>query len=132
MIYRELGVKPTLIDIKSRVISFWSRLLTETENKLSSLMYKIVYQMLKNKQIKSEYINIVENIINTCGFSGIRELKSLSNSQWYKLAISQKLLDQYFQKWFSVVDTSSCGSNYTLFKETFGYSSYFSMLPRYY
>ena len=65
--------------------------------------------MLKNKQIKSEYISIMENIINTCGFSGIWELKSLSNSQWYKLAISQKLLDQYFQKWFSVVDTSSCG-----------------------
>ena len=71
MIYGELGVKPILIDIKTRVVSFWSRLLTETENKLSSLMYKIVYQMHKNKQIKSEYINNVENIINTCGFSRI-------------------------------------------------------------
>ena len=31
----------------------------------------------------------------------------------------------------SVVDISSCGSNYRLFKETFGYSSYFSILPSY-
>ena len=89
MTYGELGVKPILIDIKTRVVSFWSRLLTETENKLSSLMYKIEYQMHKNKQIKSEYINNVENIINTCGFSGIWESQSLSNSKWFKLAILQ-------------------------------------------
>ena len=40
------------------------RLLTETENKSSSLVYKIVYQMRKNKLIKSEYINNGEIIIN--------------------------------------------------------------------
>ena len=34
MIYGELGVTPISIDIKNRVISFWSRLLTVTENKL--------------------------------------------------------------------------------------------------
>ena len=130
MIYVELGVKPILIDIKIRVISFWSRLLTETENKRSSLMYKIVYQMHKNKQIKSEYINNVENIINTCGFSGIWESQSLSISKWFKLAISQKLHDQYLQEWSSVVDISSYGNR--LLKETFGYSSYFSILPSYY
>ena len=88
--------------------------------------------MHKNKQIKSEYINNVENIINTCGFSGIWESQSLSNSKWFKLVISQKLHDHYLQEWSSVVDISSYGSNYRLYKETFGFSSYFSILPSYY
>ena len=74
----------------------------------------------------------MENIINTCGFSGIWESQSLSNSKWFKLAISQKLHDQYLQEWSSVVEISSYGSNYRLYKETFGFSSYFSILPSYY
>ena len=49
----------------------------------------------------------------------------ISNSKWFTLAISQKLHDQYLPEWYSVADTSACGSNYRLFKETFGYSSYF-------
>ena len=69
MIYGELGVTPISIDIKNRVISFWSRLLTGTENKLSSSIYTIIYQMHRNNQIQSEYINNVKNVINTCGFS---------------------------------------------------------------
>ena len=50
---RRASAKPILIDIKTRFISFWSRLLSETENKLFSFRYKIVYQKHRNKQIKS-------------------------------------------------------------------------------
>ena len=92
----------------------------------------IIYQMHKNNQIKSEYINNVKNVIYTCGFSGIFDSQSLPSSKWFKLAVSQKLNDQYLQEWSSLVDSSSSGSNYKLFKETFGYSRYFSILSSYY
>ena len=131
MIYGELGVTPISIDIKNRVISFWSRLLTGTENKLSSSIYTVIYQMHKNNKIKSEYIDNVKNVINTCGFSGIWDSQSIPNSNWFKLAVSRKLNDQYLQEWSSLVDSSSSGNNYKLFKETFGYSRYFSILPTY-
>ena len=46
MIYGELGIMPLSIDIQTRTISFWSKL-TDTDdlNKLSSLLYKIIYGM---------------------------------------------------------------------------------------
>ena len=88
--------------------------------------------MHKNNQIKSEYINNVKNVINTCGFSGIWDSQSIPNSNLFKLAVSRKLNDQYLQEWSSLVDSSSSGNNYKLFKETFDYSRYFSILPTYY
>ena len=117
MIYGELGVTPISIDIKTGVISFWSRLLTGTENKLSSSIYTVIYQRHKNNQIKSEYINNVKNVINTCGFSGIWDSQSIPNSKWFKLAVSRKLNDQFLQEWSSLVDSSSSGNNYKLLRK---------------
>ena len=76
--------------------------------------------MHKNKIIKSEYINNIKTILNTCGYSGLWEAQSVSNSKWLKLAISQKVEDQYRQTWSSIVESSSCGTNYRLFKDEFG------------
>ena len=95
-------------------------------------MYQILFHMYKNNIIKSEYINNIKIIINTCGFSGIWESQSVANPKWFNLAISQKLQDQYLQNWSSIVDTSLCGTNYRLFKDEFGYSDYLSLLPHYY
>ena len=75
---------------------------------------------------------VKKNVINTCGFYGIWDSQSIPNSNWFKLAVSRELNDQYLQEWPSLVDSSSSGNNYKLFKETFGYSRYFSILPTYY
>ena len=56
--------------------------------------------------------------------SGLLEAQSVPNTEWLKLAISQKLEDQYLQNWSSIVDTSTCGTNYRLFKDEFGFSEY--------
>ena len=56
MIYGELGVKPLKIDIKTRAISFWSKLISQEGNKLSASMYQIIFHMHQNNIIKSEYI----------------------------------------------------------------------------
>ena len=80
----------------------------------------VIYQMHKNNQIKSEYVSNVKNVINTFGFSGIWDSQSIPNSNWFKLAVSRKLNDQYLQEWSSLVDSSLSGNNYKLFKEIFG------------
>ena len=56
MIYGESGVKPIAIDVKTRIISFWSKLVLHDGNKVSASMYQILFHMRKNKIIKSEYI----------------------------------------------------------------------------
>ena len=46
MIYGELGIMPISTDIKSRVISFWCKLIENYENfRLSSLLYTAVHAM---------------------------------------------------------------------------------------
>ena len=75
MIYSELGVKPIILDIKSRVLSYWSKLVSpeDLHTKLSSEIYKVVYMYLlhKNNLRKSPYIQNVKNILDTYWFSGI-------------------------------------------------------------
>ena len=103
MIYGELGMKPITLDIQARVISFWSKLVSDEDHKLSTLIYKITYEMHKTHKIKSTYIDNVQRIINSCGFSRIWQSQSLPNPKWFNLAISQKLHDQFIQNWSSLV-----------------------------
>ena len=52
MIYGELGAKSISIDIKTRMISFWSKLLSHEGNQVSSSKYQIIYDMHKKQHIK--------------------------------------------------------------------------------
>ena len=45
MVYGELGVMPLNINIQTRIISFWSKLIeNDNPNKLSVTMYTIIYE----------------------------------------------------------------------------------------
>jgi hypothetical protein len=54
----ELGLFPIEIDVKLRMISYWARLLTGKETKLSYLSYKILYNLF----IECIYIFVFQNI----------------------------------------------------------------------
>jgi hypothetical protein len=45
MIYGELGLFPIEIHVKLRMISYWAKLLTGKETKLSYFSYKILYNL---------------------------------------------------------------------------------------
>lgn len=132
MIYGELGVLPVALDIKTRVISYWSKLLTMTEKptRLSYAMYHFIYNLHKNKQLKSQYIENVKNILETCGFSGIWQSQDGINPRWLTLAISRNLKDQYLQTWASIVEKASSGTNYRLFKDDLTCSKYVTLLSK--
>jgi len=50
MIYGELGRYPLQRDIKSRIISFWARIFSGKELKLSKIIYNLCYYMsIKNR-----------------------------------------------------------------------------------
>ena len=44
IVYGETGVTPISIDIKTRQISFWSKIITQDENKLTTKIYKIIHK----------------------------------------------------------------------------------------
>ena len=63
MIYGELGITPLYAEIQKRIVSFWCKLIDNYENnKLSSLIYKLVYEMHMQKRIKSQWIESIKDI----------------------------------------------------------------------
>ena len=58
MVYGELGRFPLIINIKVRMISFWSKLHFSYDNKISTLLY----QLVRNQSLP--WINCIKNILN--------------------------------------------------------------------
>ena len=84
MIYGELGVTPLYIDIQSRMISFWTKLVLNAENaKLSSTVYAAMYCLPKGNQFKIQWLDNVKNILCSNGFSGNGMAKVLSMQHGY-------------------------------------------------
>jgi hypothetical protein len=96
MIYGELWLFPIEIDVKLRIISYWARLLTGKETKLSYLSYKILYNLFIDENLDFSWIkhmwiclqhkhNINEVFLffflSLCVFSAKQEKCSLSISK---------------------------------------------------
>ena len=96
MIYGELGIMPLSIDIQTRTVSFWSKL-TDTDdlNKLSSLLYKIIYGMSFEQKVKSLWLNNIKSLLCSLGFSGVWYSQSFLNSKWLVKAINNKMKDLF-------------------------------------
>ena len=63
MIYGELGVTPLYVEIQKKIVLFWCTLIDNYENnKLSSLIYNLVYEMHMQKRIKSQWIESIKEI----------------------------------------------------------------------
>ena len=67
MVYGELGIYPIKIDIYTRMINFWSKLLINNNQKLSSRMYSILYSLHEHNDCKSDWIQCIRNILISCG-----------------------------------------------------------------
>lgn len=92
MIYGELGLFPLKIEIQTRIVSFWCRLIITDNNKLSSLMYQIIFS-LNREEITNDWLLTVKNTLVQCGLSGIWDLHSVNNPKWLKESVRQKLKD---------------------------------------
>jgi len=89
MVYGELGRYPIDIDIKVRVISYWSKLILGNQSKSC--------------------------ILNVCGMSYIWNMQNGISDKWLKLVAKNYLVDQFKQTWTSMIKNSPKGDNYKLF-----------------
>jgi hypothetical protein len=61
MVYGELGRYPIDIDIKVRMISYWSKLILGNQSKISSLSYKLLYiKDFQNKNVTCYIVHMLE------------------------------------------------------------------------
>ena len=64
-------------------------------------------------------MHYTKSIFDETGLSNIWDSQKYINPDFLKVTIKQRLQDQYIQKWFSDINTSSRGEYYSKFKTEF-------------
>ncbi|MCG8049047.1 MAG: reverse transcriptase family protein [Candidatus Thiodiazotropha endolucinida] len=130
MIYGELGVMPLYVDIQTRIISFWSKLIEDAENvKLSTTIYNILCGLSCENKAKLLWIENLKQLLCSLGFSGIWYSQSFPNKTWLIKATNTKIKDVFIQKWSTNLELTSNSNFYKTFKTNFEQSNFFKLLP---
>lgn len=129
MVYGETGRFPLCINVYTRMISYWSKLFTNSESKIVSVLYKFLVLQYQRGNMSNSWIVGVKNILDMCGFSNIWYEQDIVNVKWISTIVKQRLQGQYIQKWSSDIIDSSKGQIYKIFKKNFNYENYINILP---
>ena len=135
IVYGETGCYPIHVDIHTRMISYWAKLvLPENFNTLSSQIYlsaRSVYNFsnITNRSMYFKWVHSIKNLLDNAGFSGIWNSHDIINKTWLTKAFKQKMCDIFLSDWYQKVDKNS---NYRLFKHTFEFETYLTKLPSQY
>ena len=114
MVYGESGRYPLEIRVKLKMVSFWTKLV-QSENKLSSILYRLMLQIHQSENHDFKWISCVMSIFDKTGLSCI-----FANQ--LKLVLKERL------QWFTDVENLSRGDFYSIFKFEFGFEKYLSKL----
>jgi len=116
MVYGESGRHPLYGDVKHRMVTFWAKLISGKESKLSVQVYNVCYQLYIRNLIKTPWMIRINNILNDCGFTNIWRVQAIPNELWLSLALKQRLSDQFLQEWRATVQTSTKCLNYRILR----------------
>ena len=133
MIYGELGRVPLSVAIKTRIVSYWHRLLTCPTQKLASTMYNIVSHITHMGFNELKWSSYVKSILDECGLGYIwlnqhTTTREVSTS-WLKAKVKTSLCDQFSQNWQEMIDTNKNCQAYKCLKSTHGVEQYLLRLP---
>lgn len=129
ILYGELGRYPTDIFIKSRMIGMWKRLVCNKQDKISAMLYKLLFNMHKKDFFHSKWITYIENILNDCGFSEYWIAQNVPKCINLSKLVKQRLCDQFKQNWYTTIFNSPKCLNYRIFKYNHGLEFYLLNLP---
>ena len=127
MIYGELGRYPIEIDIKLRCISFWGRLVSGKQTKISHILYRLCKTM-HDSNVPFCWMAFIQKILNECGYSYVWNFENFESVNWLKNVVKQRLIDQFVQNWNSKIFESPKAFNYRIFKTNFEFEEYFNIL----
>ena len=114
MVYGELGSYSVSLTIKIRLISFWLKLISTPDDRISKQMYNLIYRMHQNNTHQSAWLNCIRQILEQNGFGYVWLDQGLNIDHMYvKDTLYSCLQDQFVQEWIGIVDA---GRTCTLYK----------------
>ena len=128
MVYGETVEIPLSLRVKCIIIKYWSRLITCQARKLSSFIYKFIYNLHINNIYHS--LLFVKKIQCDTGFSGVWQSQTIPTGiDLFNNNILQRLRDQFIQQWNSDIDNSPEFINFRMLKLNFDIEKYLISLP---
>ena len=119
MVYGEFGRYPMEIQVKVRMIKFWSKLLTGKNSKISCKMYLLLLHLHRNNIYSCKWILYIEKILQDVGLKYIWLSNNVTNINWPCIEVQNRLRMQYVQKWNSDIYNSPKCINYRILKTGF-------------
>jgi hypothetical protein len=79
MVYGMLGIFPLVIQVKARVLCFWSKIINPKENKICKLLNKTMLSLSSRNIVNSKWINFVKETLSKLGMSEYFHLQKVDN-----------------------------------------------------
>ena len=131
MLYGESGTFPLIIGVKTRIISYWGKMIAGRQDKLNYIIYKILLQLYIENIFKSPWLIFVHTTLIECGMVNLWTNQYIPYSNlWLKETVKQKLKDIFINKWYSDMSNSNSCIIYRHIKPQFCTESYFNRLPK--
>ena len=125
----ELGRYPAEFFIKSRMIGFWHRIVSGKQDKICSLLYRLLFKLKEHNLFQSKWLNVIENTLNDCGLSEFWLAQYVPKQTCISKLVKTRLMDQFKQNWYSNIFDMSKTLNYRIFKVAHGFEDYLISLP---
>lgn len=125
MLYPELGRYPLSVIVKTRIIRYWSILLTGTESRLAVIYYKNMMTSPENYK----WTRFVLSILNEADYQHVWINHNNFNLTSIDKKVKFKLLHKFKLSRNDSTNKSSKGTNYRLFKNNIKIEKYFLVLP---
>ena len=133
MVYGEFGRYPLELQVKVRMIKFWSKLLNGKNTKIAYKLYMLLLYLHRNNIYSCKWILYIEKILQEVELNYIWLSNNVTNINWLCKEVETRLQIQVTQKWNSDVYNSPKCINYRMFKAVFKTEMYFiDLQPKFY
>ena len=95
MVYGEFGRFPLSIQIKVRMIKFWSKILTGKNSKISFKMYLLLLYLYRNNIYSCKWIVFIEFFLQDVGLNNIWLDHTVTNINWLCKEVQTRLQMQF-------------------------------------
>ena len=126
MLLCETGRLPLSVNIKTKTVQFWARLLNQNGNKskLSYQVYQLLIALDRKEVYTSPWIKFMKSILNDSGFSYLWDNQVAPNKVFIKSYISKSFSDQTVQNTLVKMNENSKCVNYRVFKHEISREAY--------
>ena len=87
MVYGELGRYPMEIQIKTRMITYWSKLINGKDKKYAKLLYDLGFKLQQENRGIIAWFENIKSILNHTGLSNIWLEQTTHRTKWLKAKI---------------------------------------------